>query len=113
MVKPRKRKPIDDAAIESFASAADAPLASESPAAHQEVSNPARAKSAAGGDWPEGMSKQLLLRFSEPSIPTEIEALQQLIGRNKHQTTLLALRRGLEVLRAEVNALGDRADLIR
>lgn len=113
-IKKRERPAIDSAAIEAFGDAADAPTdaASERPDSGPAASGAASAP-AETNEWPAGMSKTFLLRYPDPTIPVAIEELQDLLSRNKHQTILLALRRGLEALRREADELGDRADLIK
>lgn len=131
-IKRRERPAIDSAAIDSFGDAADVPAeqpaptvsapaatAGETPApapvraaARPRPTKPAAASDAAQA-WPADLSKTFLLRFPDPSIPLEIEELQDLVARNKHQTILLALRRGIDALRREAEELGDRAELIK
>lgn len=113
-IKKRERPAVDQAAIESFGDAAE--LAETNPekgAASRSEPLPLKRENVGEVDWPDGVSRQFLLRFPDPAIPVEVGELQQLLGRNKHQTILLALRRGLDVLRAEVNELGERADLLK
>lgn len=121
-IKKRPPRPaLDDAAIEAFGKAADTPA---EPVASPPAPEPEKLRAAAPAtrqgstpaaapEWPAGISKTFLLRYPDPSIPVAIEELQDLVGRNKHQTILLALRRGVEVLRREAEELGDRADLIK
>lgn len=113
-IKKRERPAVDQAAIESFGDAAEQVETNpaKGPAAHSEPLSTKR-ETATDVDWPAGVSRQFLLRFPDAAIPVEVGELQELLGRNKHQTILLALRRGLDVLRAEVNELGERADLLK
>lgn len=121
-IKKRPPRPaLDDAAIEAFGKAADAPAERPAASPAPEPDKPRTAAPAtrptstptAAAEWPVGISKTFLLRYPDPSIPVAIEELQDLVGRNKHQTILLALRRGVEALRREAEELGDRADLIK
>lgn len=128
-IKRRERPAIDDAAIDSFGDAADVSpavaleaaadaerLAAANGEHEQEVartSKRAGASLAGATEWPPELSKTFLLRFPNPSIPLHVEELQEILGRNKHQTILLALRRGLDALSAEAAELGGRADLLK
>lgn len=130
-IKRRERPAVDSAAIDEFGDAADAPIEEQAPApgsveaatidlkqAH--VKSMALLRSvkrtdaviAGPGTWPEDLAKSFLLRYPDPSIPLEIEQLQEILGRSKHQTIILALRRGIDALRAETEGRGDSADLI-
>lgn len=123
-IKKRHRPAVDLAAIEAFGDAADAPQdradatagGVSAPAARSAVAvqsgNRGDSEAASSEVWPEGLAKTFLLRFPDPQMPLQLEQLQKILGRNKHQTLLLALRRGLEALRLEAEELGDRADLI-
>ena len=113
-IRKRERPAIDSAAIEAFGDAADAPTDTASGRPANEPTSPeATSTPAETNEWPVGMSKTFLLRYPDPTIPVAVEELQDLLSRNKHQTILLALRRGLEALRREADELGDRADLIK
>lgn len=135
-IKRRERPALDSAAIDSFGEAADTPPERQTPsrtAAAALPSAPATDASASSpqtplppsigrqpkaatvraNDWPDDLSKTFLLRYPDPAIPKEIAELAELIGRNKHQTTLLALRRGIDALRREAEEFGDSAELIK
>jgi len=131
-IKRREHRPaVDSAAIDSFGDAADAPAEDQTPAQpdvaeawlnlqQSHVNSMALRRTVKRADaviagpvsWPEDLAKSFLLRYPDPSIPLEIEQLQDVLGRSKHQTILLALRRGLDALRAEAEERGDSADLI-
>lgn len=102
---------LDNAAIEAFGDAAD--VRAEPSRATKPTATSGAQLSAGEGTWPEGISKTFLLRYPDASIPVAIEELQDLIGRNKHQTVLLALRRGIDALRREAEELGERAELLK
>lgn len=111
-IKKRARPALDSEAIDSFGEAAEVPVEPvKEPTLRQPAPSPAVPPVAVG--WPEGMPKTFLLRYPDATLPAEIEELHRLLGRNKHQTVLLALRRGIDVLRREVEELGDRAELIK
>lgn len=110
-IKKRPVVALDNAAVEAFGEAADAPVEQAGQSKHVPTS-PLHG-SPEVGTWPEGVSKTFLLRYPDASIPIAIEELQDLVGRNKHQTVLLALRRGIDALRREAEGLGDRAELIK
>lgn len=112
-IRKRERPAIDSAAIEAFGDAADAPTEAASGQRANVPASGAASSPAEASEWPAGMSKTFLLRYPDPTIPVAIEELQDLLSRNKHQTILLALRRGLDALRREAEELGDRADLIK
>jgi len=116
-IKRRDKPAIDSAAIDSFGEAADAPTPSATvvavPATKAAPRTVPVAASGTASEWPSGMPKTFLLRYPDPSIPVAIEELQELVGRNKHQTVLLALHRGIDALRREARELGDSADLIK
>lgn len=112
-IRKRERPAIDSAAIEAFGDAADAPTEAASGQRANAPASGATSSPAEANEWPAGMSKTFLLRYPDPTIPAAIEELQDLLSRNKHQTILLALRRGLDALRREAEELGDRADLIK
>lgn len=125
-IKRRERAIPDSAAIDSFGDAAEAPPerplaptpapvtpSQEKPSAEDPRGRSPKAATVRDNEWPEGLSKTFLLRYPDPSIPSEIEELATLVGRNKHQTTLLALRRGVEALRREAEELGAAAELLK
>ncbi|MEV8241993.1 hypothetical protein AB0O90_17240 [Microbacterium testaceum] len=99
----KERTPEEAAAIEAFGAAADTPPAPTRPApatqARQAPAAPRR--SAAAPEWPEGVSKTLLIRYPDAELAIELADVAALEDRSQHKTAVRALQRGLEILRAE------------
>ncbi|MGZ0069707.1 hypothetical protein [Microbacterium arborescens] len=107
----KKRAPIDQAAIEAFGNAADAPrqqapaAVEPAPAAKAPKTVAPRPDKPTAGEWPEGTPKTFLLRWgSEPELPPLLAEVAALEDRTMQKTALRALRRGLEAIRAEHDA---------
>ncbi|WHE37790.1 hypothetical protein [Microbacterium sp. BDGP8] len=105
----KKRAPIDQARIEAFGNAADAPAQSAPAAAEPAAKTPKtaapRPDKPASGEWPEGTPKTFLVRWgSDPDLPPLLAEVAALEDRTMQKTALRALRRGLEAIRAEHDA---------
>lgn len=100
----KKRTPAESAAIEAFGEAADTPPASLSrprPATQGRAALIAPRRGSSAAEWPEGVSKTLLIRYPDAQLAIELAEVAALEDRSQHKTAVRALQRGLEILRAE------------
>lgn len=107
----KKRGPIDQARIEAFGNAADAPRQAAAaapeptPAAKAPKTVAARPDEPTAGEWPEDTPKTFLLRWgSDPELPPLLAEVAKLEDRTMQKTALRALRRGLEAIRSDHDA---------
>lgn len=107
----RKRPKASPADIEAFGDAADRPAVTntERPEVGEgkrvrpvRVSAPSVRESA--GEWPEGVARTMLIRWSDPATAIELADVARMDDRSQHATALRALQRGLQVLKSELQA---------
>lgn len=97
----KKRTPVDQARIEAFGAAADAPTENATLAADPPPAVPTTPSKPAVGEWPADVAKTLLIRWPDANLALELAQVSALEDRSQHKTAIRALQRGLDVLRAE------------
>lgn len=98
----KKRTPVEQRALEeAFAHGADEPHERTTAASKPPVPAVAPQPNDAEPQSDKAVSRKLLLRFPDDDMPRLIEKLAAADGRSKHNLTLRALARGLQVLQEE------------
>ena len=98
----KKRTPVEQRALEeAFAHGADEPHERTTAASKPPAPAVAPQLNDAEPQPDKVVSRKLLLRFPDDDMPRLIEKLAAADGRSKHNLTLRALARGLQVLQEE------------
>ncbi|WMY80066.1 hypothetical protein [Citricoccus sp. I39-566] len=107
------KKRSKSAVIEAFGEAAERPVGSGQDSRDSEgvVVAPARSSRSAStgrreaaGEWPEGVARTMLIRWPDPELAAELDAVAKMDDRSQHATAIRALRRGLEAIKGEIRA---------